>query len=1178
MKLTYSYIKIQKSTWFNFINFISSISIHFIIFVLLNTIPNISTNTASWNQIQTVKKQAGNKNWARGIEVINMIPSDEIKINESKVKDTGKPKKEGKLGKAKLGKVKGKHSFSPKISMTKKEEPQMEKLISEKNAAKSQEKKQPKKVIQIPNLGTERGVRSITDKSPLSSPPSANVGNPSKKSGDKEGSKNQIDQKAVSKTQPKEEIKPEKKIAEPKKIDIKKLPIPEPKILENIAKKIEPLKTQIQKKMFIEDKIKPQTTQPIKPAEEIKKPLAELDEKKIIEKIKEIEKIEEIKKQDMTTVKEKMPEPEKLVRETISEISQKGKIAPQLLTQVGMTPKKMSLGATKMLAGDRIREIATISPDQDKAIGKTDVQNQLKLGSSAGTFENKIKDSPGDANPILFANKGNENFAKNTPPPSDLKFEEKESFVQSQEESEKISAKMIRTLTQDTILKQRSSIEPVIPREPKRIKIASVQKEEELFKKETKVQEEQLKEILKPGDKIGTKDALQKMLEQVREEAQKEEEKRITKVLDSTNLEDFPAYLSKEELNKDSNLIGNKNIIASGDKGEAVQTIKFKRTLDRNPMSVTKRTPLTRVATGGSTRRVIREDISQEDMKKIEKYIEKVKKLESSSGSDGGGFLFEPIIKQFDIEALLFKKEERADAGGSVGDKKEQSDFIDENTPVSEKEKMGSSVKENIDQSNIFGEKEAFAQIGMGFEPGDMGVVGKLAAGKGTFGLKEKQIGEMDRQFKDIAAYSKAKFLSMDKGGFPKISSVAHDATRTLGKKDELVVTMQGDSGESASFDIGLYRTEIHMNEISPGIYKGIYRIVEGDNVSDATIVGYLMNKENKQSSMAATTTVSIDTSPGITIATPQRDITVDKAIQTITGVVDDPEVKNIVLSLNGNMRNVPVENGFFNADVELVKGKNVIEVMAVNSKGDIGRDKMDLTYATYKVGPKITINSPTDGNVINVADSPIIEVHGTISDFSISKAKLTVNEIPLDITVQDGEFNQKVVLFSPENSFSVQAINAEGTIGISEPVIVKTTGLGHFDAILNLNWDGQKADLDLVLKNATGKFISHKSPSIDQNPNAIPGGRLELDDTEGFGPEVITLRQATAGLYSVHVNYYEGNGDKTINASVSIILTDPNDPSKSSSKIFGPKTMNVGEEWKVIFIGIPEMRFYSIE
>ncbi|MBI5207934.1 MAG: hypothetical protein HY934_09100 [Candidatus Firestonebacteria bacterium] len=1172
---TYKYIIIKKPLLFDLLNFLSSLAVHLLLFLIFNTIPNITVKSADWKQIHTTKQKSGGKNWSGGMEVINMVHSSEVKVLESNLKSKTGTKS---LKKAKIIDIKKKHAYNSKITMIKKQETQPESLVPKKETIEEKAAKQKF----IPRIGAERGARSITEKSPLSMPFKEKTGQPSKKAGDEKGPIEKIAQKAPMKPKPEERIeekKLEKKSPEPqekvppKKIDLEKKELPKP-VIEKLTKLTEPAK--IMKKMVFDRAPEKKTFTPIAP------PLEKTEEeKKVIIKEKPLENIDKIEeaKKDITPQEKKIIPQGKMIKDASIEVAKKTIVTKPVITRVaGMEPKKISMAENKMVASEELKEKPAIPPDIEKEINKVEMQDKLKIGDPLGTFAKEVNDVKGVGPLVSFAPKGDKELTKalrTTAEKEKLKFADEKINLQAPDISN-LQGKVEKSIVESTPLKQRLNFEPLVKQKFKQMNLAEAQKEPEVKEEKSEKLQEEIKNLaMEKDEKIGEKDDLKKILEKVTEEIKKEEKEKLYDT--TTNIEEeFAFAVEKEEINNEAKIIGKENIVASGDRGEALKTVKIRTMLDRNPTSVTRRTPLTKVSMGGTVRPILGKNTSQEDMKKIEEYIEKTKREESKLGSEQD-MLFNPIIQKIDIEALLFKEENAPTGAGGI--KEETEDIVSPEDIQGMQIKEGAKSLEGPEAKGMFKEKGTFSEMKQ--EGSELEFGGKIIKDKdiGKFISGEKKLGELDQRFKEISSFVKAKKLSMGKQHkSPTIISVTHNATRTLGKGDEMVVMMKGDSGETAYFDIGLYRTDIPMNEVSPGVYRGMYRIVEGDNIINAQLVGYIINVDNVGTSLPAQNSITIDTSPGVTIATPPRDSVVDKAIQTITGVLDDQEVKNVVLSLNGNMLNIPVENGYFNTDIELIKGKNIIEVMAVNSKGDIGRDRIEITYATYKTGPKVTITFPQDGDIVNAAESPVVEIQGNVSDSNVSKAKLIANDFPMNISVISGMFQQKVVLFSEINSFVVEAIDKEGTIGMSEPINVKASGLGYYDAIISLTWDSPNADLDLILKNSTGKFVSHKAPNFKQNPNAINGGNLELDDKEGYGPEVITLKQAVAGLYSIHVNYYESNGDKTVNASVSVTLSDPEDQSKSKSKIFGPKILKVGDEWKVSFIGLPEKGFYAVE
>ena len=73
-------------------------------------------------------------------------------------------------------------------------------------------------------------------------------------------------------------------------------------------------------------------------------------------------------------------------------------------------------------------------------------------------------------------------------------------------------------------------------------------------------------------------------------------------------------------------------------------------------------------------------------------------------------------------------------------------------------------------------------------------------------------------------------------------------------------------------------------------------------------------------------------------------------------------------------------------------------------------------------------------------------------------------------------------------------------------------------DVQVTLTWDNE-ADLDLWVTDPAGERIGFS------NPTSSSGGRLDVDDTDGFGPENIfwPTNQAPPGTYRVEVHYYDG-------------------------------------------------------
>jgi len=87
------------------------------------------------------------------------------------------------------------------------------------------------------------------------------------------------------------------------------------------------------------------------------------------------------------------------------------------------------------------------------------------------------------------------------------------------------------------------------------------------------------------------------------------------------------------------------------------------------------------------------------------------------------------------------------------------------------------------------------------------------------------------------------------------INDVTFNTSQQYRSGDTLTVTMRGEPGCAATFDVGQL-TGIPMNEVSAGIYSGSYLIPAGTTLMNAQIVGHLQ-KGSQVDSQAAPVTLS---------------------------------------------------------------------------------------------------------------------------------------------------------------------------------------------------------------------------------------------------------------------------------------------------------------------------------
>jgi len=90
------------------------------------------------------------------------------------------------------------------------------------------------------------------------------------------------------------------------------------------------------------------------------------------------------------------------------------------------------------------------------------------------------------------------------------------------------------------------------------------------------------------------------------------------------------------------------------------------------------------------------------------------------------------------------------------------------------------------------------------------------------------------------------------------ITSIENDARDTLIENEILTVELKGQKGAKAYFDIGNKIEDVPMKEVSPGIYKGAYKVKTIDNLPNETITGHLKFNSLLESSIVCNNKVTI--------------------------------------------------------------------------------------------------------------------------------------------------------------------------------------------------------------------------------------------------------------------------------------------------------------------------------
>jgi len=166
-----------------------------------------------------------------------------------------------------------------------------------------------------------------------------------------------------------------------------------------------------------------------------------------------------------------------------------------------------------------------------------------------------------------------------------------------------------------------------------------------------------------------------------------------------------------------------------------------------------------------------------------------------------------------------------------------------------------------------------------------------------------------------------------------------------------------------------------------------------------------------------------------------------------------------------------------------------------------------------------VRILTPTSG----FTTKRIQQITGTITGYEKSHAILIINGIPQILPITDGRFFASTVIAPGTNLIEVIAGRAKDSVSFYADVPKK-------DVKIVLIWDTQ-TDVDLWVIDPKGEKCYYS------NSSTVNGGNLDMDNTQGYGPETFTMEKALPGSYSVQVQYYGSREAPVTRVNVYMIL-----------------------------------------
>jgi hypothetical protein len=325
----------------------------------------------------------------------------------------------------------------------------------------------------------------------------------------------------------------------------------------------------------------------------------------------------------------------------------------------------------------------------------------------------------------------------------------------------------------------------------------------------------------------------------------------------------------------------------------------------------------------------------------------------------------------------------------------------------------------------------------------------------------------------------------------------------------------------------------------------------EAQSKAVATQAAALVNK--KTTTLSLLKRFETDKEPiriGIPISRPTVKITtpaikkVRNRVQEIAGQVKGNGITRAILSLNGDIVTVPVENDKFHWEGVLKDGQNTISASVWDRNRYSAKDQITVEAMPAVNGFALSIEEPGAGEV----KSPVISVKGMVGDSTVDTVKLIVNRESVEAAVENGSFEKTVLLNEGDNSLQAEAVNAKGVLARSSVLKVMVTNQKTPDILVHLYWEDPNSELRT-------KLARKKRDNLEDEQGAVSTVEVSaiMSAHEGYRERIFAVYEAKAGAYILSVT-----GGKTTKCLISVTL-----PAKRKTRLFGP--VPIPEEGTVI-------------
>ncbi|RMD93431.1 MAG: hypothetical protein D6813_04110 [Calditrichaeota bacterium] len=299
--------------------------------------------------------------------------------------------------------------------------------------------------------------------------------------------------------------------------------------------------------------------------------------------------------------------------------------------------------------------------------------------------------------------------------------------------------------------------------------------------------------------------------------------------------------------------------------------------------------------------------------------------------------------------------------------------------------------------------------------------------------------------------------------------------------------------------------------------------VVTGKNVGETRIVAAF-------SEMSDTTYVRVVAGQEAIITSVEPDtIPIGQRIQVIIKGFNLQGTSEVKLNRSANIENPPQVN----AD-----GTEVSVFLTVTSGEAPG--PATLTLLTPKGNPEVTVFLQGVATITSISPPTLVlgertevtitgtNLHGA-TRVSLDRPNAVIENPP---SVNNDGTEVKVFITVPESetpgSATLTVFTPQGNPSKSIELVQVQLGTGDLQVTLTWDTDGTDVDLHVIEPDGTHVFFSNLNGTT---------AKLDVDDTDGFGPENIFVEagNAASGTYEIFIVYY--SGDVETNATITIKL-----------------------------------------